>query len=330
MKRPLKAREIAFVLLPALGLGGFAWYQWRVEQVSSPQSNELFVSSVAVTPNSAYSVFEGRSHTLTVSITHPWPRPKWWGRGYESNSVLNPLAPHPQPSQNNPYPLMRRDQFAFLASGGALTYQSNGQRKRIALAQKTHYSGYGQWGNGDCVFTHSLDLEKVPMSYGALTFHGIYFVNGQGPVRITRVVRAAGEHLVFNHSRNTNGSLIFARAAPFEALFYTKPPVDQCVVTVRFSHPARADGKPTDLSLSDSYVELLDATRNVVKFDQTKVTLAWRGDDDKFPNTPTQSARVMMVEIDRTLALRQPLTLHGKAFINGGWPIPFSVKLPPR
>lgn len=326
MKRPLKAHEVAFVLIPALGLGGFAWYQKRVEQVSGPDSREMFVSSVELLPATSQAVSQGTSHTLSISIDHPWPKPSWWARGQEVNHEVDALSPT---ARRGPLSFGRRgtQELAFFSSGGALTWMHNGKPERIHIPGTSGY-GYGRWKDGRCVFTHSLSLQNVPANLGELTFHGLYLVGAQPPIRITRVIRKAGEVLPFNHDRSPGGKILSIHAPPFKAMMWSNAPAtDETRISILISHPLRPDGQRA--SASDTDLQLLDAQGRAIKFDQKKVTQGWSAPDPK-NITPTTTERVIWLSIDRTVFLPQPLTLRGQVVIDDHWPIPFSVRLPSR
>ncbi len=62
------------------------------------------------------------------------------------------------------------------------------------------------------VFSHEMPLAKIPASAGELTFRGLYLIGAQEPMRVTRVVRKAGETIVFTPFATPNAFAL--RLAP--------------------------------------------------------------------------------------------------------------------
>lgn len=206
MKRPLKAREVAFVLIPALGLGGFAWYQKRVESVGGPRrSDGLFVARIEMKPAKGRFQAMGLSHEMKVTIAHSWPRPSWWGN-WHSQSGINPLQSAPQ---NQTMRGMTAEQM--LSYGAVLTTTSMSNGKPVIKTQWRDKRIGVPMRDNRLVFSHQMALSQIPSSAGEVTFRGLYLISAQEPLRVTRVVRRAGEVLSLNHDRNPHARILSVR-----------------------------------------------------------------------------------------------------------------------
>lgn len=332
MKTRLSGREIALITLPTLAIAAFAFYLMRVEAVSAPGGSHAFVSKVELQTASGLSMSGGTSHYLIVMVEHPWPRPKWWGKGETANAVVDAFTVAQAAPKQSRYRGERPGQFFYVASGGALTWEKKGKRHRFEPQSSTSYQtelmGHGRWdGEGRMVFRHSLPLQDVSIGDEALTFHGLYFLEGQKPLRLSRVIKERGKPLKWNRSRDTGGKLQTLKATPFKAMLWSNSPhEDRCDISIVVSHALRENGKAPDISEFD--LEIIDGRGQNLKIDQRNIILAYPGSEHK--NTATTTEHPFIINIKRNYATQEPLTLRGKIRVDENWPILFSLKLPPR
>jgi len=318
MKRPLKAREVALVLLPALALGGFGWYQWRVE---TSGKRGMFVSSVQLLLETRGSYqATGMTHRLTVTIDHPWPRPRWWGKAYTRDVTINALS---SDEQLNHLILGARKEDCLM-SGYALTTTASAH-KEFSVEGATNWATAGIFSDGHYVFTSELPLAKVSAKEGAVTFHGTYFIWGQKPIRVTRVVRKTGEVIVFKPDRNPNGRIVSTKTNPFSKRGSTGGQATSITSWV----VERAIGKPDNATIVMNNIQLRDGSGRVFKIYSTRGCEFSVGVAQDAPDPNVQQPFVE-IGLSPKLKTTNPLTLSGTISIDDGWPIPFSVRLPPR
>lgn len=319
MKRPLKAREVVLVLLPALALGGFAWYQWRVE---TSGKRGLFVSSVQLLPETRGSYqATGMTHRLIVTIDHPWPHPSWWGRAYTRDATANALS---SDEQLNHLILGARKEDCLM-SGYALTTTASAHREFI-VEGATNWASSNNFSDGHYVFTHEIPLAKVPDKEGAVTFHGLYRIAGQKPIRVTRVVRKAGEVIPLKPNNKPDGRVLSILAMPFPKR--VGGPTGEQWADVIFSITSVPAGRRVSSSIGN--LQLRDATGKVFKsYDTPGFSNAW-GDATNRKVNDGISRPLVALRLSNSFKTTNPLTLSGTVSIDDGWPIPFSLRLPPR
>ena len=194
VKRRLRAREVAFILLPMLGLGAFAWYQRRVETVESPSptpSSNIAASGMAIRPASKPSQATGSSHEITVKIGCSGTHPNLWGTWHK---VVNIDPLHDVKQQKMPVGFKPQENLAY---GAILTTTSVHKGKPTVKTQwRDNSIGLGSINmiNNELVVSHEVPLKKIPASAGEVTFQGLYLVPGGKPVRVKCVVRPAVTH----------------------------------------------------------------------------------------------------------------------------------------
>ncbi|RYX85944.1 hypothetical protein EON83_04095 [bacterium] len=322
MKRPLRAREIAFILLPALGLGAFALYQRRLEQVRGPRrSDGIYVSSFEMKRAKGRFQAEGLSHEVTVTIAHSWPRPKWWG-AWSTITNLNPLDDVSKISRTINAP-------GVVAYGAALTTTSIKNGKPIIKQQwLDNRIGFPMRDN-QIVISHPIALDKIPLSAGEVTFRGMYLIAGREPIRINRVVRKVGEKSYQPPDRNTNGRLISIQAGNFTKQQTPPTATTQDNIQIDFLS-SRTFTKAEKLQIVIDDLKLHDANnKTFIPYRTPGFTVSWGGIpiEDSTLDTTKQT---IWLTLAPTIKTTNPLVLKGQVNLDDGWPIPFSVRLPKR
>jgi len=320
MKRPLKAREVAFVLLPALALGGFGWYQWRVEQVSDGRA--MFVSSVQLLPETRGSYqATGTTHRLVGTVDHPWPRPRWWGKPYSMSAITDGLASN----DDLRHVCVGVRPEECLSFGHSLTTTASG-RKEYKVQGTTNWAPSNTFEDGHYIFTHELAVANAPTNQGAITFHGLYRIAGQKPIRVTRTVRKAGEVIPFKPNNKPDGRVLSILAMPFPKRM--GEPTGEQWADVIFSITSTPAGHRVSSSIG--HLQLRDAAGKVFNsYDTPGFSNAW-GDATNRKVNDGISKPLVALRLSNSLKTTNPLTLSGTVSIDDGWPIPFSVRLPPR
>lgn len=310
MKRPLKAREVAFILLPALGLGAFAWFQTRVEGVGGPRrSDGMYMASIEMHPAKGRFQAMGQSHEMKVTIGHSWPRPAWWDAPKNQTGV-DALASNPRQWAS---PGLTKEQNLSYGAVLTSTVLQNG-RPVLKTLWRDNQVGLPTPQNNQYVFPHEMPLDKIPASAGEVTFRGLYLIGAQEPIRVTRVVRKAGQILPPNRDRNPH-----ARVVSIE-------PRDFSQVRFVISRTSSSSEKPR-VQLDD--LELHDGRGQVLK---PHFTPGFTYGSSAMPDGPDINVTEPVISLFLKPALKttDPLTLSGKICVDDGWPMPFSVRLPPR
>lgn len=328
MKRPLKIKEVAFILLPVLGLGTFAWYQQRTEQGGKPtrekgRSDGIFVSSIEVHPANGRFQAQGLSHELKATIDHSSPRPTWWG-SWNIITNVDPLLDVRQQVKK-----WRGQPQRYLAYGAVLTTTSIKNGKPTLKVQWRDNRIGAPFINSQLIVSHEIALDKIPTSVGEVTFRGLYLIAGREPLRITRVVRKAGQVSRQPIDRNPHGRLISVKAGAFEQTTTspanTKADQSQLDFVVSRDVPGK---EKVRVFIED--IELHDAKDKIYKpYSTPGFTNSWGGPSNENSDLDVSDPAIYL-ELTSTLKTTNPLFVKGKVSIDDGWPIPFSVRLPNR
>ena len=331
MKPKFKAREL-WLFAPFLLIFAGALYWARVEQVSGPNARGMYVSDFKVEAAPGYYQEKGYSHSVKVVISHPWPRPKWWGQMTPMQMGLDPLRPVPALN-----PIMGYGEKDYLRAGGTLTIERN-DKSLSWPANKTSYPNKAGFENGSYVFVHYVDAFSAPKQEGTIGFRGLYKIGIQPAFAVKRIFRNAGETLALDLDKSPGGRLVSVSALPFyESSSYTKgkPPIvsDNCDIyfLVRgTSASEKEDGTPTvqidDLLVRDEKGKLYR------DYAPKGFNFGYGGSmpREKFQLNPDETLTFIGVSIEQATPTSGELTLSGKISLDNHWPIPFKVKLPPR
>lgn len=325
MPRHLSSREIALVLVPSLLLGGFAWYQHRIEQISGPGAHGIFISNFEVVPETK-GLYQSRgiTHHIVFTVDHPWPRPRWWGMQDASKGVCRVLRDPLQPNGDK-LTRSRPSSLAFdpentILFGGAVT-TANGS----TLHTWSHPDFAGTFENGHYVFDFKTNLTKIPLEAGAVTYHGLCRIAGDKSLRVDRVIREVGQKTQAI-AKDTAGATLSVTAKPF--MTFSNSPDSECEVNFLISHPVTENGKGISVEDYDYYIT--DAKGKRMKIENIDGKPIIYGGGQTSQVSPTQSKYYIGISITPLCTSPEPLTLSGKISVNEHWPIPFSVRLPKR
>ncbi len=182
---------MALILLPIIGIGGFAWYQRRAEQVKpapKPPLGSVESCGMSIKPATKQLQATGVSSEIQVMIKYSGKRPLWWG-AWTKVANVDPLLNVSQ--QKLPSAFKSKENLAY---GAVLTTTSKQKGKPIIKTQWRD-KGVGLAGvdmvNNQLVLSHEVAMDKIPFSAGEVTFRGLYLVPGGAPIRVNCVVRPA-------------------------------------------------------------------------------------------------------------------------------------------
>lgn len=123
------------------------------------------------------------------------------------------------------------------------------------------------------------------------------------------------------------GKIVSLRASPFTAMRYINAPhVDQCIITVKMIHPALPGGKRHRLIAGE--LKLIDGRGRNIELFTDNASIGYGA--TKHINTSTLTESRFVLDIARTYATHNPLTLRGRIKVDNKWKVPFSLRLPPR
>lgn len=325
MKRPLRNREVALILLPVLGLGTFACYQQRAEQLgSSHRSDGLFVSSIEISPAKGRFQAMGLSHEIKVTVGHSWPHLGGWG----SWALTTPVDPLVDVRQQAAI-FGRFKPQDVVAYGGVLTTTSVQNGKPVVKSWCSDKIIKTPLHDGNLIFSHQLALDKIPNSVGEVTFRGLYLIKGQEPLRITRVVRKKGEVSRQPLARNPHGRIASIKAGVFQQVTTSPSNTihDSSRIDFVISHDSAGKEDPPVLIQN---FELHDGLGKIFIPYHTPGCELLQGDSSNQGSNPNIYNPTFFLHLVPTLKTTNPLVLHGTISIDDAWPIPFSVRLPNR
>ena len=331
MKPKFRAREL-WLFAPFLLIGAAALYWGRVEQVSQPGASEMFVSDVRVEAAPGYYQEKGMSHRVTVTVSHRWPRPKWWNQHHGNIAGLDVLHPEtPSVFARSP------NAGDYLEGGEVLTIMRAGKNKQLPPRYGGNYLGVGFDGT-NYVSTNYFDLALIPKEWGAVTLHGLYRVATRHQVALTREVRRAGATVPFAPNRDSQAQMLAIDASPFLPLTTsgpgTKPLVEdncQFQITLRDLRSPQERAEGTTVSIYD--LELQDETGKIYQPYLTPgFTQGGRGysDEERAQWAPGEQKVAADVSLAPSFVTKGRLRLRGKVLLNYHWPLKFEVELPPR
>ena len=334
MRRRFKAREL-WLFAPFLLIIAAALYWGRVEQVSKPGASEMFVLDFKVEAAPDYWQERGWSHRVTVTLSHPWPRPRWWGYSYIVSNIIDPL--HPEAKQS----LSRGQKLSeSFARGEALTVVRDGKMWRLPREYGGNAMSFQVVGN-DYVSNGYFKLSSIPKEWGAVTFHGLYRIADQPQIAVERKIRVAGETLPPPQNRDAGARVVRVTVSSFAPStgsnrgngFVTE---NRGIVQVVFQRNAGLTGNVSRALTRIYDVEVVDAKGKIYQSNQ-KGKFRFQGVDSsaagsKLRQELPQDEDVTSINVflDLTFGPLHELTLRGKISVDEGWPIPFETALTPR
>ena len=325
MRQLLKARELWF-LLPVLFISAFALYFARVESVSAPGKSKMFVSEYEFAPASGRWQEKGYSHRVKVEISHPWPRPKWWGQEMRFRAGLAPLTRSPVPVLVPRAGYFERD---YLRSGGNLALVEN-DGKEHSLSAKPSFTLSSGFRDDKYFFVHYVNATYTARQQTQeMRFRGLYKIGEQPPFSVSRTVRARGEKLrIFRDSR-TGVQLLSPIVAEWDS-----GPGNEILI---FMMLRRARGLGIEQRNCPVYdFTVVDARGQTHALPASGIVAKTPDIDESYYQDKKRKmpANEFFRLIDLTMPAKspypEPLTLRGKISADDRWPLAFEVKLPPR
>ncbi len=331
MRQRFKAREL-WLFLPIVLVGALAWYWGRVEQASGPNGRGMYVSDFKVEAAPGYFQEKGYSNRVVVTISHFWPRPKWWGGDFQRRIDLDPL--HPEEQGAGAFGLKREQ---TLASGGALTIERDG--KIVAWPAKSRaMNAWPKFDGTNYVFSYYVRRDELSKEPQAVTFRGLYRIGPSPLLPLTRAFRKAGQTLPVPPDKNPGARLVSVDAMPFLAMptrnskgLLTTEITSFVFFILRPTEPTLNSNGVPDVRFYD--LQVRDESGKIY-LDQKPVGfgLGFGGplDRDKAQLKPDEILNITSVHIDTAIPISGRLTLRGKVSLDEHWPVVFKVQLPPR
>ncbi len=331
MKLKFKAREL-WLFAPFLLIIAGAIYWARVEQVSRPGAGGMLVSDFKVEAAPGYWREKGYSHQVEVSVSHPWPRPKWWGQTGNISSRCDPLHPERPESLIGGTTLNQ-----YLSPGGAITFVQDGRNIRWP-DKDAILTTSGTFENDTYRFSHYIKLSEIPAKAGAITFHGLYRIVGQPQIALERAVRKAGETLPMATDKNPGAQLLAIDAKPFQVFNGATvrgktSKEDDCRLNFRVrdlqatASQSNFGGFPVyDIELKDEKGVII-SPYSTTGFSQGTSSGETSANANRAHNERVQGTVLM---IDQRIKTTGRLTMSGKISLDQRWPLQFKVELPPR
>ena len=327
MKQRFRAREL-WLFAPFLVIGALALYWARVEQVSKAGASGMYISDVKVEAPSGYWQEQGYSHQVTVKLSHPWPRPKWW-KDNSRDFEMNVSAPFP-----SPYGRYKNGVTASKEGwNGVLTTSKAG--KTVALDYEyLYYLALDEYDGKDYVRYHLFKGNQLPPELGEITFRANYQIAKQAKTSLNLVVRKKGENITLAPDKRAGARIVKVITPPAEL-----PPSASCNPYFSyFGLILQSEGASQDEMRSDIYdVELVDGKGHKININKQKIGLMEESASgiesiDK-QQSQLQTGQVLRIQklylSDKALWSRQ-LTLRAKLKMGQRWPLQIEAVLPPR
>ena len=323
MKQRFRAREL-WLFAPFLLILAGAFYWARVEKVSKPGASGMFVSEFKVEAAPGYWQERGFSHQIVTTVSHPWPRPKWWGQHYGKDAhyvgPVDALAPEKSSGVKNGVMPAH-----ILAEGIALTVERNG--KAVPVTRETiDDSLHFRFDGKHYIFTNYVKLSSITPSQGAVTMRGACYIEGQPHFAFRDEIRKAGEILPMVPDKNPRAQLLEISARLSEDTRYQ---VD-VLALIR-----RDEGVGRNQILCPVYdLEIVDGIGKIYPLPDNNIYVglsAWGGGyyrERENQLARNEFLRYFYLKKDGKGQMWPPLKLRGKISVNDAWPIPFEVKLP--
>lgn len=338
MRQRFRAREL-WLFAPFLLFGVAALIYWRWEQVTPATERGMHVSDVTIdAAPGRYQKF-GLSHRVTITISHPWPRPKWWGQRYNNQTFISAVG----------YTRQKPDQRKalapnVLAQGETITYLKDGKPEELDSKFGGNTNDF-RFDGTNYVSVDYFDLNDVPQKLGALTLHGAYAIAGQPILAFQREIRKAGESLTIPLNKDPGAQLVSIDASAFHASASNrlpgKPrPRETCSLqfVVRDLTGRSANNQKENLIVTD--VEVQDETGKKFRADQTAGLEGNQGAKDDAEMQAYQALSKSLpsdetplfyaLDFAPTLQTQGRLTMRGQISMDDRWPLTFQVLLPPR
>ena len=332
MKPKFKAREL-WLLAPFVLLGAGALYRQRLEKVAPIHAPGFHLEKFRMERASPYLASQGYSHKLTLTFYDSTPFTLGPGNTITQgggNDALHPYAPFYYPQT----PAQMRNQ---LTGGQALTVASQPPNQKEHSQMAPDFV----WKDHQCVITQYLRLDSVPRDKGAVTFHSAYWILGRPVFVVKRVVRAANAPAPPPVDHTPGAKIVQVVATPFRASPCgpgSKPGClqDEVEVDVAFRRVRALSPAKDKQRIAIDNIAIIDNQNRIYRPDwmtNFSVAVPFKSptlDALKSQVAPDNSVAGVTPQLYQSFQTKGRLTLRATLSVDGRWPIPFEVALPPR
>ena len=324
MRQRFKAREL-WLFAPFLLIGIAALLYWRWEQVTPADKRGFYVSKITRTPATARDEEMGVSHYVTVTLSHGWPRPLWWGEILQQPLLLNPL--HPTKPATSYY---SATSDKSLASGGLATGIRDG--KEVVFESRYSASpGTITFDGTNYQIKHSLSLRGTYQGAGEVVFKGLYRLKNSELIPAQKVVRAQGEQFP-PINKNSGMRVVSIQLSPWKKEQITEmngvlTTTDEIFINVIVEPTTPVPSGKTKHELSGDITDVKD---NIVGNFTYETYQGRESDAPKIVLKPEQVAQVFHFGVNEKHRTKGRIYGYGELWMDERWPLPFKFKLPPR
>ena len=210
MGQRFKAREL-WLFAPFLLIGALAFYWQRAGNVSAPNAHWTTSSTVKVEAAPGYYQEQGKLHHVMVTLSHPWPRPLWWGKRYSLVTTLDPTDV--ERGALRPLGQVGGLGEASAVRNGVL-FSTRDAKNVVTMPTKQGVLNATPRFDGDkCTLDYYLNLDNIAAPPQPLTLRGAYIFGGSSPVEVEKLIRKAGEKWNFKVDKNPGADLLSVNAA---------------------------------------------------------------------------------------------------------------------
>ena len=292
----------------------------------------MYVSSFKVEPAPGYYRERGLSHRARLTLSHPWPGPKWWGKHFFEQVKVDPL--HPERS-GVVAPKPKRPE---LFEAGAVVTATDAPQTAVWPQNGSVMGSWPSFDGADCVLDYFIGAEQMPAPPQALTFRGLYRLAGSEPLEVTREIRGPGQRLAISPDRNPRAKLWGIDATPWTPENRnpsSKNPLilDHCEFQFTMIDTRVPPIKDAQVPVVIYDVELQDESGRKWSGDSTSgLTLSWSYYDERAKKSwpAGQQLKIMSLGLAPAFKTQGKMTMRGKVSMDANWPIHFQVTLPPR
>ena len=323
MKPKFRAREL-WLFAPFVLIGAAALFYWRWERVNPPDKRGMYVARIERTPATGREESGGISHHVTVTLSHGWPRPLWWGERTDEPYLLDPLQP------TKPATLYYGAQSDKSFASGGLATGIRGGKEVVFESQYTASPGVISFDGTNYRVEHSLPLRGAYQGAGEVIFKGLYRFKNSKLVEAQKIVRASGE-LFPPIDKNSGLRVVATKFSPWKK----EQIIDENNVLVTTDEIfISVVVEPTLPLVSEAEKHELNGTSTNAK-DEGATDFAYTTYEGKEPSPkialkPGQISKTFHLAIDEKDATKGRITIEGELWMDGRWSLPFKVKLPPR
>ncbi len=324
MRQRFKAREL-WLFAPFLLIGVAALFYRRWEQVNPPEKRGMYVSKIERTPATGRDEAMDVSHYVTVTLSHSWPKPRWWGEIDETPLSLDPM------NEKRPPTVYYTPKTNIKWAAGGIITALRPDKTVFVDAISTGYPRIVQFDGQNYKIKHPFNLRGVSPKLGKVTFRGLYQFKNGDLVRAQKVVRAAGEKFP-PVDKNPGVKLVSIEATPWKnnpmgAVSNLSKTSDLTAIKIIVEPILPLASKTKKPELNCTITDMNDETTGVSGYTTYGTGFP---EEPKISLKPGQIGKVFNLSIDAQDKTKGRITVKGNVYLGDRWPIPFEIKLPPR